>query len=341
MKKILLIISCVLLVFATACQSEEKEVKQSVDSFTKNSTVATLVKRVAQAPTKIDDVVDGSDDFSVKLPVTITLNNQEIKISSIEDYGYVQFVKNKSNMDNDLVSFQFPIVVKKPDFEEQTIANQTQYNEFLASCNSTENHEEIKCLKFNYPITVKKYDTYNQVINTISITSDSMLYSYFDQLNDSDVVGFGFPITVTKPDNSNETVTTKSQLENLINASNSQCTTYYVGNYEYYLKQILTSNNWYISYFYHENQNETSYYTNYTCTFNANYTISAIYNSNPYNGNWSFHDEGNHQELEIHFSSPNLDEISEDWQIDEFSQKEIKLKKTESGDDSFLVFSKS
>lgn len=340
MKKFLSVIVSILSIFATSCQSEENEVRQSEDSFTKNSTVATLVKRVAQAPTKIDDVVDGSDDFSVKLPVTITLNNQEIKITSTDDYGYVQFVKNKSNLDNDVVSFHFPIVVTKPNFEEQTINNQSQYNDFLASCNSTENHEEIKCLRFNYPISVKKYNTNNQVINTLSITSDDMLYSYLDQLSNTDVVGFGFPLSVTKPDNSNETVTTKSQLESLINSSNNQCTSYYIGNFEYYFKKILTSNNWYISYFYHDNQNETNYYTNYSCTFNNNYTISAVYNSSPYAGNWSFHDEGNHQELDIQFSSPNLNEIDEDWHIDSFSQKEIKLSKSEFGEDSFLTFSK-
>ena len=155
MKKFLSVIVSILSIFATSCQSEENEVRQSEDSFTKNSTVATLVKRVAQAPTKIDDVVDGSDDFSVKLPVTITLNNQEIKITSTDDYGYVQFVKNKSNLDNDLVSFHFPIVVTKPNFEEQTINNQRVnffdfYNSYRQANNIWNNTICNICFGFNF-----------------------------------------------------------------------------------------------------------------------------------------------------------------------------------------------
>ncbi len=244
------IFSNLLIALLFSCQSDEAHVQQGIDSFTKNSTTAILVKRVVQAPTNIDDVVDGSDDFLVALPVTIELNNQTIAIAQKNDYGYVQFVKNKATNDSDAITYHFPITVKKANHDIQIIANQTQYNAFVAENNSTENHAEIPCVKFNYPIKLKKYDTNNQVINTSTIESDVQMYAYFSMLTDADVVGFQYPFSIINSNGQQETITSKSQLENRITTAIPLCETYYVGNFDYYFKQILTTSTCRIVYFY-------------------------------------------------------------------------------------------
>lgn len=334
------IFSSLLIALFFSCQSDEAHVEQGVDSFTKNSATAILVKRVVQAPTKIDDVVDGSDDFFVALPVSIELNNQTIAITQKNDYGYVQFVKNKATNDSDAITYQFPITVKKANHEQQTIYNQTQYNAFVAEVNSTENHAEITCVEFNYPIKLKKYDTNNQVINTTTIESDVQMYAYFSMLTDADVVGFQYPFTIVNSNGQQETITSKAQLENRITTAIPLCATYYVGDFEYYFKQMLTASTWRIAYFYYDGQDETDYYSNYNCVFNTDLTVLANYNGNPYYGTWMYEYDSSVREIEIEFASSNLDEINEDWSIIDFSQTEIKLKHEDNGYDKFLTFSK-
>lgn len=335
------IFSNLLIALLFSCQSDEAHVQQGIDSFTKNSTTAILVKRVVQAPTNIDDVVDGSDDFFVALPVTIELNNQTIAIAQKNDYGYVQFVKNKATNDSDAITYHFPITVKKANHDIQIIANQTQYNAFVAENNSTENHAEIPCVKFNYPIKLKKYDTNNQVINTSTIESDVQMYAYFSMLTDADVVGFQYPFSIINSNGQQETITSKSQLENRITTAIPLCETYYVGNFDYYFKQILTTSTWRIVYFYYDGQDETAYYSNYNCVFSTDLTVLANYNGTPYNGTWMYEYDSSNNEIEIEFASPNLDEISEDWSIIDFSQTDIKLKHEDNGYDKYLTFSKN
>lgn len=104
-----------------------------------------------------------------------------------------------------------------------------------------------------------------------------------------------------------------------------------------------TVSTWRITLYMDDNKNETSDYTGYIFTFNANGSATAVKNAVTKNGNWSTFRDDSKVKFLINFGDlPPLDEISDDWDVLEITSNRIKLEDT-SGDGSkdYLTFEKN
>jgi hypothetical protein len=329
MKKLYFLLTAL---FLFSCQNEENTVHQDNDAaLTKNSALASLVLRVSQKPTHWDNILDNSDCYCIKLPVTITLNGQNMSIWNESDFADVEQNMDSSWSDDDIVHFNFPITVIYKDFHQQVITNQSQLDEI--SCQSG-NFNEIRCLDFVYPININTYDTNNQVANTVTIDGDQSLYNFVQQLSTGEIFTIVYPVTMTLSDGSEISVSSNNDLEDAIEAVLSDCDTW--GPTPTELEDIMTSGTWYISYCEGDSSGpgpgSEEYYEGYVFTFNDNGSVTCVKNSFGYNGTWSIYQDGSHQMIELYFPNQWLQAICNDqWRVIEFNATNFRLKNDQSG----------
>jgi hypothetical protein len=212
--KYLLIIPFLALFCLTSCQKEvnEETPPEEEQVITPNSDLANLMSNTSGNDGSVDNVLDGADCFSVNFPVTITANNIEIIITSLEGLEDVQDIFDEFDDDEDILEFFFPITITLNDYTEVVIENETQLNDFIDECFDDE--EAIECVDFQYPISFSIYNTDFQVIDTVTIQNDEELYQFLENLEDGEngtvLASLNFPVTLIYADgttvevNSNE-----------------------------------------------------------------------------------------------------------------------------------------
>ncbi|TBX70373.1 hypothetical protein EZL74_04140 [Flavobacterium silvisoli] len=333
------VFALVALSFAS-CQDEEESVKQSAaNSFGKSSAISSLISRVSQFETTCDNVLDNTSNFSVKLPVHVTVNSQYCYVNSSALYPTVQSYKDNYAGD-DVVHFQFPITLVYPDHQEVLVNSETEYNAILAAMGDDSNYHEIDCINFQYPFTINKYNTNNQLAGSVTVTSDAQLYDFIHDLTATEIVGIVYPLSLKKTNSSSViTVTSNSQLEDAIDNAVFECTT---GPMPLEVEEVLTSGTWRVSYCYYTHD-ETYYYANYNFTFNSNETVKAVKNSTVIYGDWDVHDEYGYQRLDLHFDGSTLEDLESNWRVLEVSSTFVRLKSesSSSGQYYYLSFTKN
>lgn len=333
-----------MLISIIGCQKEEETIIQDdTQTFTNSSALSGLLLRTSQFPTAFDNVLDNSSCFSVQLPVTVIVNNQQIVVSNQSDYQLVQNAINQFSNDDDIVNFVYPITIIYQNFQTQVLQNSNDLDDVLDECDEDDGFDEIDCININYPITINIYDSNNQIANTITITSNLMLFNFLSNTNSSTLLAIVFPILVINSNGQNIVINNNSELENFIENSIADCDDdSNGGNNNTTLTEIFTSGTWYISYFF-DDVDETNYFNGYNFTFNSNGSSLAFKNSNTINGTWNIYNDSGTEKIVFNFDGSLLDEIEEDWRIIEYTSTLIKLKHISGGNGGtdYLTFTKN
>lgn len=344
MKKYRTILISFILISIIGCQKEEETIIQDdTQTFTSSSALSGLLLRASQFPTAFDNVLDSSSCFSVQLPVTVIVNSQQIVVSNQSDYQLVQNAIDQFSNDDDIINFVYPITIIYQNFQTQLLQNSNDLDDVLDECYEDDGFDEIDCININYPIVINIYDSNNQIANTITITSNSMLFNFLSNTNSSTLLAIVFPISVTNSNGQNVIINNNSELENFIEDSISDCNDdSNGGSNNTTLTEIFTSGTWYISYFF-DDVDETNYFNGYNFTFNSNGTSLAIKNSNTINGTWNIYNDSGTEKIVLSFDGSLLDEIEDDWRIIEYTPTLIKLKHVSGGNGGtdYLTFTKN
>lgn len=341
-KQILLASLAVIFIFS--CQNEENTtILDTTQNLTNTSPLTTLISRVAQNPTSNDNILDNSNCFSVVLPVTVIVNNQNIVVSNQDDYQIVKDAIDAFSNDDDIVNFIYPITIKYQNFSTQLIQNSDALDDVIDDCQEDDDFDEIDCISFNYPILINVYNANNQLATSISITSDSDLYNFLENLEDNEYAAIQYPISLINVNGQNITVTNNEDLEEMIEDSIDDCDDSSSGSgNSTTLDSVLINGTWYVSYFF-DDVDQTANYSGYIFTFNANGTAVAIKNALSYNGEWSSFIDNGEEKLKFDFDGDALDDLEEDWEIIEYSDTQIRLKDVSSGNNGtdYLYFKKN
>ncbi|WP_026711434.1 hypothetical protein [Flavobacterium filum] len=317
-----------------SCQEEENTIVQdTTQNLNTTSPTTKFLSRVAQNNTSVDNVVDGTSVFRVKLPVQITLNSVNLTLNTVADYQLVSDLKAASTSDDDVVNYTFPITVSLRNFEEITVNNLTQLNTIITQ---NEDLSDISCITILYPLTINEYDSENQIANVLTMNSDSQLINYLINLNISVFYSINYPISLINPSNQNVVINSNLELKDVIESAIGQCGSN-SGSTDDFI-DVLTSGNWRISYYHEGDDDETSTFNGFVFTFNINNTITITKDSSTYNGTWLFYEDDGLDILEIDFEDDPLDDLDDDWELFEFSSTLIQLK--EEGDNEYLSFTK-
>lgn len=317
-----------------SCQQEEVTIVQdTTQNLTMSSPLSRSMARVTQNNTSVDNSLDGTSVFVVQLPVSITLNNVNLTVSTTADYATVQTLKEASTADDDVVNYTFPIQVSLRNYQDVVVNSISELNSIISS---NQDISEVSCLSIQYPISINEYDSSNQIANVITFISDSQVINYLNNLSSTDFYSINYPIAVFDPNNQTVVVTSNSQFIDLIEFSISQCGTN-SGSTDTFIS-VITSGNWRVTYYF-DDGDETSDFEGYVFTFNLNNTITVVKNATTYTGTWSFYEDDGVAIFELNFSDSELSDLADDWELLEFSNTVVELK--DDGNDEYLTFTKN
>ncbi|MBA4133604.1 MAG: hypothetical protein C0525_02645 [Flavobacterium sp.] len=331
------------ILFFGSCQKEEETVVQdTTQSFERSAPIAGLLIRTSQNPTSLDNVLDSSSCFSVQLPVTVIVNGNQITVADESDYQLVQDAIDAYSNDDDLVNFVYPITIRFQNFQTQVLTDADALDDVLDSCGDDDGFDEIDCISLVYPIQINIYDSNNQVANTVTITSNSGLFNFLNNLSSNTYVAINYPISAVDSYGQTVTINSNSELENFIDEAIDDCDDDNSGGSgSDTLTSILTSGSWFIQYCYYDEEDETYHYEGFDFDFNANETVTAVRNNQTIDGDWDLQTEATYQKLDLHFDGSELEYIETGWKVIEFNTTIIRLKKQHSDRTDYLTFKKN
>jgi hypothetical protein len=340
MKNYIFYLAALLFLGLNSCQDEEESASTTPQGLTQSSTLSSLVSRVSQFPTAIDNILDGQDCFGVVLPVSLTVNGTAVDVNTTDDYQKVRTIINQYSDDDDVIHFSFPITIKYKNYQQVVITSQEQYQSIVSACAPNNSFCEIACIDFNYPVVINAYNIATQTPTTITITSNTQLYNFIQGLTTDQIYSIVYPLSMTKSNSEVVVYNSNAALQAGIESTIDDCNTVSIPTT---LSEIIASGTWYVSSFIHDTTDETYYFNGYNFTFSSNGTSIAEKNTTTINGTWShFMDDGN-STIDLSFDGDFLDEIEEDWRVLEYSETLIKLRceSVENEEVYYLSFSKN
>ena len=252
----------------------------------------------------------------MKLPVTVIVNGQNIIVTTEADYKTVQDAIDAFSNDDDIVNFVYPITIQFQNFQTRVISNPDQLDDVLDDCEDDDGFDEIDCVQFVFPITINVYDAGSQTPTSLTLTSNSDLFNFLDDLDSNDLIEIKFPVSFVNSSGQTISVTSNSQLENLIEEAIDDCDDDSGsggggGVVDPEFVPTLTTGTWRVTYFFDDND-QTSYFSGYIFTFSANGTVTAVKAGVTLNGTWSTFIDSGVQKLLLSFDGVSFDEIEED-----------------------------
>ncbi len=327
------------IMLVTSCQKEAREFideTEEEETFTATANLANLLVRTAQNFGGIDDIIDGSDCFSLQLPVTVIANGQEVIVASEDDYDAVAAILNQFPDDIDTVELVFPVTVIFNDFTEIVVNNQDEFDGITELCDESGILTSIGCVDIVYPVTFFRYNAANEQTDTVVIESDTQLYQFLTQLSEDEFISINYPLSLVV-NGETVAVTSNQELETQLEAAD--CTTI-ASIDETDFSNTLTAAPWYVSYYF-DDLDMTSTFNDYEFTFASDNTAQAATSSGITDGTWQFFLDSDIGYLDLFFgSSTPLNLIDEDWEILTYSSEEIRLRTVSSdGSIDYLTLS--
>lgn len=325
----------------TACQSESVvEIYNTNETITKTTPLSTYLERVAMQKTSQDNIIDKTNCFMIKFPYVVSVNYSQITLNSTTDYQLVLNNINAYSNDNDIVRIYYPITVILNNYSEKVLDSQTAFNNLITQCQSnTNDFGKINCLTINFPIAISVYDSNKQIASTSSITSNQLLYSFFENLEDNKFIAINYPINITNSNGQIITITTNNQLENIIKSLVNTCPDNINPSLDFV--QILTSASWKISYYFNDTE-KTSNYSGYSFAFYSDYKVVAVKSGISYNGTWSTKIDNGVREFEIKMETDPLHNLDEGWKLLEFNSSQLRFRHEDGiNENEYLYFEKN
>lgn len=343
--KILFISSIAIITLLTSCRTEERELIEAPEDevLVANSNIANLMLKTSSNDGSDDNIIDKSNCFNINFPIAVTANNQEINVSSKNDYKIIEYIFDEDDDDTDALDITFPIIISLKDHSKVTINNYTELLSYSNGCNGeNEQDDDIECLDFKYPITASVFNTNNELIDVITATSDSNLYTLIDNLSVSDLVTLDFPITVILLDETELSANNLVELETIIETYDNDCDE--DDDYDYndddcddclpdQLTTVLTTcTDWTVDKLERNSNNLDNVYEGYIFNFFTDGTLSVYWANTTVYGTWTASGIGNN--ITVTINVPSLPYCNNDWILHEMSKyTETKIDLRVGGDD--------
>ncbi|MBT8291051.1 MAG: hypothetical protein KJO93_09445 [Muriicola sp.] len=316
----------------TSCREEESVLIEGPQEevLKANSVVANLMQRTAMNDGSDDNIVDQANCFSLEFPFTVVVNGMDITVNSEEDLDTVEDILDEFDDDDDTIEIEFPITIILSDFSEVEINSVEEFENYADDCvGENEFDDDIECVDIAYPITFSVFDTNNELIDTITISSDQDLYFFLEELDEDLIVNVEFPITLVLSDGTEVSVANLDQLEDVIDDAEDDCDE--DDDYDYndddcdnctteQLSDFITGcDSWYVKDFERNDMDLDEQYLGYTFTFLSDGTLTADTSMESFLGTWSA--SGSANAITVTINIPDLPDFNGDWMLHELDQE--------------------
>jgi hypothetical protein len=323
LKKYLSIAAFLFLLFS--CQSEaDEQTNNAQGTITSVSPLTTYLQRVAMVKTVQDNVIDGSSYCTIKLPYTVTVNNEQIAVNTTADYQKVIDNINANANDDDIVKIDFPVTMVYYNYIEKAIPNQADFDYLIDYWNLYPDLlSKINGLKINYPITINIYNSANQVASSQSIISDQAFFNFIKNLNESQYISLRYPISIADYNDQAKSITNNLEFENAIKYAIDYCPENNIVTLDF--TETITNGSWEIPYFFDDSV-KTSNYSGYSFVFKSDQTVVASNGSVTETGQWESTVLYGVRKLKLNFSTELLGKLNFNWELFEFNNSQIRLR---------------
>jgi hypothetical protein len=323
LKKYLSIAAFLFLLFS--CQSEaDEQTNNAQGTITSVSPLTTYLQRVAMVKTVQDNVIDGSSYCTIKLPYTVTVNNEQIAVNTTADYQKVIDNINANANDDDIVKIDFPVTMVYYNYIEKAIPNQADFDYLIDYWNLYPDLlSKINGLKINYPITINIYNSANQVASSQSIISDQAFFNFIKNLNESQYISLRYPISIADYNDQAKSITNNLEFENAIKYAIDYCPENNIVTLDF--TETITNGSWEIPYFFDDSL-KTSNYSGYSFVFKNDQTVVASNGSVTETGQWESTVLYGVRKLKLNFSTELLGKLNFNWELFEFNNSQIRLR---------------
>ncbi|MFK2819602.1 hypothetical protein U0L90_05700 [Flavobacteriaceae sp. LMIT009] len=209
----------------TSCQNEFTEVTEpDVEQvIAPESQLANLMLSTSVNAGTVDNIMDNADCMSIELPVNIIVNGITITIETIDDLELIHDIFEEYLDDEDVIDFIFPITIVLNDYTEIVIETREELNSFIDTC---EEEEVIECVNFVYPISFSIYNTFFQVIETVTIENRRELFNFMQRIRNADqalLASLNFPVKLEYSNGEIVEVHNNNELERALNEAEEMC----------------------------------------------------------------------------------------------------------------------
>lgn len=335
--KYLLVFTCS---FFFSCQSEIDEQNQNGQTVTNTSALTSYLQRVAMVKTVQDNIIDGSSYCTIKLPYTVTVNNEAIAINTTADYQKVTNNINANTTDDDIVKISFPVTMVYYNYIEKLIPNQSDFDTLIDYWNLYPDLlSKINGLNIQYPISINIYNTYNQEASSVSITSDQAFFEFIKNLKASQYISLRYPISTTDYNNQTKTISNNAQFEDAIKDAIDNCPDNNTTVLDF--TEVITNGSWNIFYFYDKTE-KASIYSGYSFVFKNDKSVVATKAGASETGQWETKVVNGVRDFKISFSSDLLHKLDCTWKLFEFNNSRIHFRDlSDSKNTRYLYFEKN
>lgn len=315
-----------------------------------NSTVANLMSRTAQKDGSKDNIIDKASCLTVKFPVTVTVNGEELVIEGEDGYDMIEELFDAFKDDVDTLVISYPIKVVFSDYTFETINSDAELMEVVKKCKrENEEDDDIECVDFKYPIKTSFFDENSDLLDTVIIENDNQLYEFIENIGSFTAVTINFPIKLIFANGSFIEVESIKHLEEVIEDANNSCDEDDDNDYndddcdacsKDKLKNLFGADKKFsVDEFELNENNIEANYNDYLFSFNIDETIKVFKKGTTITGTWEA--SGTANDMTVVINIPELPDFNDTWNLQEIKIKSNKAEiKFEKGENE-LVFSRS
>lgn len=201
-----------------SCQKEENRIIVGEGQLDKASAITRKIQRLTANNTGIDNVIDSTDCYSVKLPVDVIVSGQTVSVQNADDYTIVSEILQATPV-GATVDFVFPITVVDSAYVE-TVVGGEEFDALVSNCTA---FQKIECLALVYPISVSAYDTGTQNPLNQTIDNDKEFYLFLENLPNSSVYQINYPISAVDFQGATISISSNEALNSAIDTAGSDC----------------------------------------------------------------------------------------------------------------------
>lgn len=270
--KFIVLLVGLIVINLTSCQKEvvEETPPNQEETIAPNSSLAIAMRNTSANDGSVDNIMDGSDCFTVNLPVTIEANGITLTIQSLDDLSLIEAIFDVSNTDEDSVDFLFPITIILNDYTEVNIESLEELEAFIETC--VANEDIIECVDFVYPVSFSIYNSDFQIIDTIEVDNDYEMYIFLEGLENGNqgavLASLNFPVSLMYVNGNTVEVASNQELEEAINAASENCD---ADCTQEEVDMYLQECQWVIA-----SYNSNNEFENYLLSFNANQELQIL-----------------------------------------------------------------